>query len=107
MIIGFTKEQKCIFFLLKYLVFKSFYNFFYTGLKILKEVLFIKEQNKGILEALNNRGTGTLRKLPEDIPVDLPLRTETDLSMLETYLENKTKLNELVSISRKLCKMHA
>ncbi|KAF5279743.1 hypothetical protein FQA39_LY05433 [Lamprigera yunnana] len=71
--------------------------------KLLKLLLFLKEQNTQILKELKilNSKPNTQRhqsfEPPLDIPVGLPLRTMEDVLSLENYLSNGDNLSALVS----------
>ncbi|KAF5284928.1 hypothetical protein FQA39_LY16883 [Lamprigera yunnana] len=71
--------------------------------KLLKLLLFLKEQNTQILKELKilNSKPNTQRHQsfdpPLDIPVGLPLRTVEDILSLEKYLSNGDNLSALVS----------
>ncbi|KAF5303534.1 hypothetical protein FQR65_LT18972 [Abscondita terminalis] len=69
------------------------------GEVVLNTLVGIQEQNKEILKYLRNiyQGTKTVQKLPE-LPVQLPITTESDLDTLETYLTtNKENVLHLVN----------
>ncbi|KAF5284398.1 hypothetical protein FQA39_LY17073 [Lamprigera yunnana] len=71
--------------------------------KLLKLLLFLKEQNTQILKELKilNSKPNTQRhqsfEPPLDIPIGLPLRTVEDVVSLEKYLSNGANLSALVS----------
>lgn len=89
---------------LKILVF-VFFSYFFLGSKenkiadLLKTVI---EQNNQILNWIRKQDrpidNNTCALLPDDVGVDFPLKTEQDLQLLESYIDNKNNFVCLVCI---------
>lgn len=55
--------------------------------KILQQLMIIKQQNEEIYTLLNNRHTQQLNTcLPENLSIQLPLKSNNNVTMLEEYL---------------------
>lgn len=62
-----------------------------------KLLIEIREQNKQILARLvKSDGASNSVRIPKDMPVNFPLRRVDDVSLLETYLLEETRVSELV-----------
>jgi len=63
-------------------------------------LLFVKQQNKEILEILSRTNKLNSKEFP-DLPVELPVTTDIQLATLESsLLEDKDKVAQLVSTNR-------
>lgn len=63
---------------------------------ILTHVLEIKQQNKRILNILEKQESAINQKLPDDVPVHFPIKTEENLTLLEKYLASSDNVKAIV-----------
>lgn len=58
--------------------------------------MVIKHQNDQILKHLNQKTAEKINFLPPDLPVQLPLKSDEDLQLIENYLKESDRLSDLV-----------
>lgn len=80
----------------------QFLNFLFTGEKQIADLLkTTREQNNQILGWIRKQDSvrkTTYCALPDDMGVDLPLKSEQDLQQLEEYIADKNNFLALVCI---------
>lgn len=75
-------------------------SFFSVIEKVLSFLIHIREQNNEIVKLLKKEITPTTltQFRLEDLPVNLPISTQTDLDILETFLKDKKNFSTMVNI---------
>ena len=63
---------------------------------ILTHVLEIKQQNKRIINILERQESAIHQELPDDVPVQFPIKTEENLNLLEEYLVSSENVKGIV-----------